>query len=112
MIVSLRDNHMWSPFNKKDVTKMTIDEIVLDIAKNESTKEIISNKREDLILLHHSSGMWIRNTYKLWERSWEPEIRDGVDYSPNHPDAISQVIIEKLYDHWLNEESKKELTKL
>jgi len=100
---------MWNPFKKKkDVTTMTIDEIVLDIAKNPESKGILTNKREDLIVLHHSSGRWIRNEYKLWERPWEPVIIDGVDHSENHPDALSMQVMEKLYDHWLNKESNKD----
>ena len=50
-------------------------------------------KEEDLIGLHHGLGTAIRNRFKLWEEPWEPEIRDGVDVSPDHPDAISQRVI-------------------
>ena len=52
---------------------------------------------QDLISLHHGMGTWIRNNYNLWEIPWTPEIREGVDYSPEHPDAISQTIIEELW---------------
>lgn len=53
---------------------------------------------DELIMYHHSLGRWVRNTYKLWEAPWLPEIRDdGCDYSPNHPDAISMRIIEQVW---------------
>lgn len=39
-------------------------------------------------------GRWVRNRFRMWENaSWEPDIRGGVDYSPNHPDNRSAVII-------------------
>ena len=58
---------------------------------------------EDLISLHHGMGRWIRNNYNLWKISWEPELKDGVNYSPNHPDAISQTIIEELWKRGIPE---------
>lgn len=56
----------------------------------------------DLCSLHHSLGRFIRNTYRLWEIEWEPEIQDNVDVSPYHPDAISMEII-KIFHKKLNE---------
>lgn len=53
--------------------------------------------KDSLISLHHSFGRYIRNKYKLWEVEWEPELIDGVDHSPNHPDSISMTIIEELW---------------
>jgi hypothetical protein len=51
----------------------------------------------DLIEWHSSLGRDIRNNYGLWENDWEPELVDGVDYSPNHPDAISMSIINEVW---------------
>lgn len=42
-------------------------------------------------------GRWIRNRYSLWTVPWEPELRDGIDYSPYHPDAISMTIIKEVW---------------
>ena len=53
---------------------------------------------KDLSRFHHGYGTHIRNTYGLWKHDWEPEIKDGVDYSPNHPDAISMEIIEAIWE--------------
>lgn len=46
---------------------------------------------------HHSLGRYIRNKFNLWTIPWEPELIDGIDYSPYHPDAISQTIIEEVW---------------
>lgn len=51
---------------------------------------------------HHSLGQSIRNTYGLWQISWEPELRDGVDYSPNHPDQRSMSIIQDVWKKGFN----------
>lgn len=54
----------------------------------------------DLVQFHHTVGRWIRNHYNLWDYEWEPVVgSDGVDYSPNHPDAVSQRIIEHVWRH-------------
>lgn len=53
--------------------------------------------KEGLVGYHHTLGRWIRNEYKLWEIEWDPMIIDGVDYSPYHPDTVSQTIIEGLW---------------
>lgn len=57
-----------------------------------------SFQKENLIALHHSFGRSIRNTYDLWQRDWVPEIEDGIDVSPNHPDAVSMRIIETVWE--------------
>ena len=52
---------------------------------------------ESLIQYHHGLGRWIRNTYELWSIPWEPELIDGVDYSPYHPDQLSMTIIKEVW---------------
>ena len=49
---------------------------------------------EEPAMMHHTLGRHLRNHANLWEDGWEPELVDGVDYSPNHPDAISSKVIE------------------
>lgn len=48
--------------------------------------------------LHNTLGRWIRNEFKLWEQKWEPEIKDGVDHSPYHPDNLSFAAIVLMVD--------------
>lgn len=54
--------------------------------------------REMLHVLHHTLGRDIRNEFGLWEEKWEPYLIDGIDRSPNHPDAISMRIMEAVWD--------------
>lgn len=55
-------------------------------------------KREDLIEYHHTLGQDIRNSFNLWQYTWYPEIVEGVDMSEEHPDAVSQRVIEKVWE--------------
>lgn len=78
----------------------TEDEIVqtlLEGLEEEDLDNLRRMEKRELISLHHSFGTFIRNTYRLWERPWEPVIEDGCDLSEHHPDAVSMRIIEKLH---------------
>jgi hypothetical protein len=88
----------------------TIEGIVDDILKNlpdEDRVYIATAKLNDIRGLHHTFGMWIRNHYGLWSNNplterWRTDesshdIRDGVDYSKDHPDNLSDKIIERLW---------------
>lgn len=60
---------------------------------------IALGEREQLHRLHQGLGRDIRNEYNLWERPFEPQINDeGVDVSPEHPDAVSMQVIETIYE--------------
>jgi len=84
-------------------------QIVDDLAERHKGAKDIAQFMEmgrtgQLGMYHHGFGTWIRNNYKLWHKDnphtmkdYVPEIRDGVDYSPRHPDAVSTRIIEALY---------------
>ena len=54
-------------------------------------------KKENLVTYHNSLGRNIRNEFKLWDVDWEPEIVNGVDISPNHPDQVSFDIIVEVW---------------
>ena len=41
------------------------------------------------VILHHELGRHLRNECNLWEDRYTPYIVDGVDHSPDHPDAVS-----------------------
>lgn len=43
--------------------------------------------------MHIALGRHLRNHAHLWEYPWEPELVNGVDYSKNHPDAVSNQVI-------------------
>lgn len=85
---------------------MNFDEIVKDLQKEIS--EVWSDEDKisfflteyndnSLVMYHHSLGQYIRNKYKLWTFPWEPELIDGVDHSPYHPDNISMTIIQEVW---------------
>lgn len=52
----------------------------------------------NLIEYHHTLGRNIRNEFEFWKIKWDPELVDGVDMSPDHPDAISMRIIESVWE--------------
>ena len=66
---------------------------------------IAATPEDKLISLHHSLGTEIRNRSKLWLREWTPQIVNGVDMSPNHPDAISMSAIKEIWKR-LNQRTK------
>jgi hypothetical protein len=64
----------------------------------------VAGENGDLARLHMHYGLWLRNTYNLWHQEnphtmlgYAPELRDGADCNPRHPDNMSGRIIEKLY---------------
>lgn len=53
---------------------------------------------ENLSAYHPTLGRYIRNRYHLWNTEWEPDLdENGVDYSPNHPDNISMLVIKQAW---------------
>lgn len=64
-----------------------------EIYNNFSRTDKLWFHAEEPALMHLSLGMHLRNHANLWQDAWEPELIDGVDCSPNHPDAISSKVI-------------------
>lgn len=82
---------------------------IVDELDKDSVECLRSLPKERLWSLHHSWGMAIRNKFGLWKadhpltKNWHtrPEahlIRDGVDYSEDHPDAISMKIMKRVWE--------------
>lgn len=67
--------------------------LMTEIYNNFSRADKLWFLSEEPAMMHLSLGMHLRNHTKLWENPWEPELIDGVDYSPNHPDAVSGKVI-------------------
>ena len=86
------------------IDKKRFEEIVeevcgwFDEAPKEQQKLFLDE--ENLGKYHFSFGMTIRNKCGLWRdgSDWVPKIKDGVDVSPDHPDAISMRIIERVQE--------------
>jgi hypothetical protein len=55
----------------------------------------------DTILMHSDLGMHLRNYAHLWEEKWEPYLINGVDYSANHPDAVSGRVLKNFQQNML-----------
>jgi len=95
-----------------DVKKLhTVEDIARDIIAT-SDPEFIDHFKAGTLhrarYSHVSLYMWVRNHYGLWYDSplthiWRtyPEthdIRDGIDYSQDHPDAVSDAIITAVWN--------------
>jgi hypothetical protein len=88
--------------------KSTVKEIVEDLL------EIMSEDDKDYLrtvegfeksILISALGRMIRNNYSLWQNNpltkrWREEgandMRDGVDYSEDHPDNVSSLILDEI----------------
>jgi len=88
----------------------TIEGIADDVISKMSDEDkvwVTKHSLDNVCAMHHSVGQWIRNTYGLWHtnaltESWrtKPEthdIRGGVDYSADHPDAVSNDVLELIW---------------
>ena len=64
----------------------------------EAQTEFLNCKKEELIQYHYTLGRSIRNEFELWLLDWKPQIEDGIDVSPTHPDAISMSIINEVWE--------------
>ena len=88
----------------------TVEEIVDDLIAHrfspEDAEKFKSFTDDEVCLQHHELGRWIRNTYGLWltnklTEQWrlDPrthDIRGGIDFSLDHPDHVSTVIMNAL----------------
>lgn len=63
----------------------------------DTIKELRACDKADLIRYHSSLGRAIRNSLGLWQIPWKPKIKDGVDISKDHPDALSMAILEAIH---------------
>lgn len=83
----------------KDLQRVILEEWSAE-DKNEFFLTGIGN--DDTMAQYHTTlGRWIRNNYNLWELPWDPELKDGIDWSPEHPDCISDTLLKELYSRGL-----------
>ena len=54
----------------------------------------------ELVLYHITLGRDIRNEFNLWQYGWVPQIEDGIDVSPEHPDAVSMRVIREVWSRF------------
>ena len=90
---------LFKDYNITVLTEERWNEIIAAVQKEAPQEflDIISKmESQELICFHTSAGRHIRNTYGLWELKHEPELIDGIDISPNHPDNISGIILQHI----------------
>ncbi len=58
----------------------------------------VDSSRDNLVKYHDSLGRMVRNEFKMWEDHWTPDVINGVDHSPEHPDQRSQRVIEQCWE--------------
>lgn len=94
------------------MTFMTEEQIFQDILLYKLTEkqkeEFKDMEADDLILLHHGFGMWIRNNYDLWKPE-NPNVMLEDSFHEKFPDQISQRIIERLWCQLTNKEITERL---
>lgn len=100
------------------ITDDRFNEIVDDLERIfrnvQDRDEFYGTEKGGLSKYYFTLGIRILNVYGLWEHPWEPEIDDeGVDTSPNHPDAISHRIIVAVWERGkgIEEKKRKEILK-
>ena len=69
----------------------------LQRSSEENQLQFTRSSEKELARYHHDLGQKIRNIFGLWEYPWEPELKDGVDCSSEHPDQISFEVIKKVW---------------
>ena len=65
---------------------------------SEFVVQFVDTPRDSLVKYHPLLGRMVRNEFKMWEDYWTPEIINGVDVSPDHPDQRSQRVIEQTWE--------------
>ena len=85
-----------SPVSKEQF--LTAEEIINDLLTQrlnaENTKILIEMTEDNLIMLHHGFGTWIRNNYGLW--------LENNPYVDKHPDDYCFDIIKELHSRLQN----------
>ena len=93
----------------EDIAARFIVEAQADGPDDSSIEVFKKTPRDRLNMYHHDLGMTIRNRFNLWDPShpltqhWHlnPECREivnGIDYSEDHPDAVSMDIVRAIWD--------------
>lgn len=82
------------------MTFLTEEQIISDLLlvklAEQDKREIKKTAEADLIMYHHGFGRWIRNTYGLWDPK-NPYVDFNDPMGDNHPDQMSQRIIETVW---------------
>ncbi|MNI53199.1 hypothetical protein D3C73_1080210 [compost metagenome] len=79
-------------------------ELMRKIWFNFSAEDKVWFLTENPVAMHSSLGRHLRNYAEMWKIPHVPQLIDGVDHSPDHPDAISgrvikdfQAVVQEVY---------------
>ena len=65
----------------------------------EDLEEFYNAPKDKLTEMYHRTvGVWVRDTFNLWQFPWAPELVNGVDESPEHPDAVSMNVVVRAWE--------------
>jgi hypothetical protein len=70
----------------------------------EDQADILKMSKNDLAMLHHSLGQWIRNAWDLWKDGGLKEHMSSLGFK--HPDDMSQAIIVEFWNRLNNQASE------
>ena len=89
------------------VKPSNIDECMVALVEHLSAKDqaaILKMSKNDLSMLHHGLGQWIRNTWDLWKEGALKEHMSSLGFK--HPDDMSQAIIVEFWNRLNNQDSE------
>lgn len=66
-------------------------------------KEFLTTDFDNLVVFMNPLGSRIIDRFNLWMYSWVPNIRDNIDKSPQHPEAIALQVIEAVWRNVKND---------
>ena len=90
-------------FNQTAITEQQIAHDIFYQLDEDEVEYLRSKTEKELVIFHHDQNRWIRNHYQLWHPDHHytetgVDIRDGVDYTYNHPDAYSARVTKIIWE--------------
>ena len=62
-----------------------------------SKEEFLTTEFDNLVVFMSPLGAEIINHFNLWLYPWTKDIKDGIDRSPQHPEAVALQVIEEVW---------------
>lgn len=87
--------------------KERIADDLLNNLTDEDKKAFAHTPKNNIIRYHLNFGMWIRNTYSMWDPN-NPYTDPNDPEGPTHPDQYSYAVMELLHGRlqkWINKSS-------
>lgn len=84
----------WTPIPRYTTVEEMAHEMFSQLEQHDMIELLRITDKRQLVRYHFTTGMYIRNHYNLWHH---PEASDD-PYSPQHPDQMSQRVIERVWE--------------